>query len=103
MAVLSVSVPCNTQGSFSPDLLYSWDIPGHQTDCLVLSLHLMVPWCPVWILANIFFLRGGGITIRDPRISMPFYKISTLHHCYNMHMNITLHLAFLNWLFPFTM
>jgi len=34
---------------------------------------------------------------------MPFYKISTLHHCYTMHVNITLHLAFLNWLFPFTM
>jgi len=59
-------------GQFFTSSFNSRDIPGHQTDCFALSLHLTMPWCPVWILANISFLRGGGITIRDPHISMPF-------------------------------
>ena len=31
----------------------SLEIPGHQTLCLALSLHFVMPWCPLWILCSI--------------------------------------------------
>lgn len=28
------------------------DNDGHHIECLALSRHLVIPWCPVWILSN---------------------------------------------------
>ena len=46
-------------------------IPGHHTNNLALLWHLLIPWCPAWILLRISFWRTYGITIWFSCMSNP--------------------------------
>ena len=59
-------------GQFRTSSSKSLENPGHQTLCLALSLHFVMPWCPMWIFVSIAWRSEGGITMRLPRINRPF-------------------------------
>lgn len=58
-------------------------MPGHHTNCLALSWHFVMPWCPEWSFYNISVCIKCGVTMHNPQSNKPFWTDSSGIHVLN--------------------